>query len=291
MESLICNNICKKYKDKTVLDNVNLTIEHGKIYGLIGRNGAGKTTLLSIMSAQNPATDGSVTIGDKKVWENAAALADICFARELNSGSCLATMQLKKYLKTASLFYRDWDNDMAEKLVKIFELDEKKVISELSKGMMSMVTIIVALASKAAYTFLDEPVAGLDVVAREQFYKLLIDEYSNTGRTFIISTHIIDEASDVFEEVIFLNDKKIMLKENTQELLNRAVYVSGRDDAVDAAVTGMKTYGTETLGRQKAVTVLLNEGQHIEANADIDVHPVTLQHLFTALCGSEIKTL
>ena len=82
-----------------------------------------------------------------------------------------------------------------------------------------------------------------------------------------------------------------MLKENTQELLNRAVYVSGRDDAVDAAVTGMKTYGTETLGRQKAVTVLLNEGQHIEANADIDVHPVTLQHLFTALCGSEIKTL
>ena len=90
---------------------------------------------------------------------------------------------------------------------------------------MSMVTIVVALASKAKYTFLDEPTAGLDVVARNDFYKLLIEEYTESGRTFVISTHIIDEASDVFEEVIIIKDKKIALKENTTELLERALFM------------------------------------------------------------------
>lgn len=86
------------------------------------------------------------------------------------------------------------------------------------KGMLSMVTIITAMASKAPFTFLDEPVAGLDVIAREQFYQLLLDEYTETGRTFVVSTHIIEEASDIFEEVIIVDKGEILLKENTQEL-------------------------------------------------------------------------
>lgn len=82
-----------------------------------------------------------------------------------------------------------------------------------------MLTIVVALASKAEFTFLDEPVAGLDVVARDQFYRILLDEFTESGRTFVISTHIIEEAEDLFEEVIFLHKGEILLKENTQELL------------------------------------------------------------------------
>ena len=92
--------------------------------------------------------------------------------------------------------------------------------------MLSMVTILVAMASKAEFTFLDEPVAGLDVVAREQFYQLLLEEYTETGRTFVLSTHIIEEAADVMEEVIILDRGKILLKENTQELVDRARYVT-----------------------------------------------------------------
>ncbi len=86
----------------------------------------------------------------------------------------------------AGALFPHWDNEMAEQLLEEFELDRKQKIYKLSKGMMSMITIIVALASKAKYTFLDEPVAGLDVVARENFYRLLLDEYSETGRTFVI---------------------------------------------------------------------------------------------------------
>jgi ABC-2 type transport system ATP-binding protein len=289
MENLICKNVTKRYKDKVVLENVNLTVESGKIYGLIGRNGAGKTTLLSILSAQNPASSGEIMLGNEEVWENEKALANICFSRELNltgrGGN--NNMKVKEYLKTASIYYPAWDQEMADKLIDFFELEKKKQLSKLSKGMLSMITIIVALASKAEYTFLDEPVAGLDVVARDSFYKMLLEEYTNTGRTFVLSTHIIDEASDIFEEVIVVNNKNIMLKENTADLLERAVHVSGKAEAVDAAVFGKRKYHEENVGRSKGVTVLLEEGQTITANADISVQPVTLQNLFVALCGKE----
>ena len=99
-----------------------------------------------------------------------------------------------------SYFYPHWDKEMAESLVQKFHLDIKQKLGKISKGMLSMVTIITAMASKAPFTFLDEPVAGLDVIAREQFYQLLLDEYTETGRTFVVSTHIIEEASDIFEE-------------------------------------------------------------------------------------------
>ena len=289
MNSLVCEMLSKKYGVNEVLKDVNLELEHGKIYGLIGRNGAGKTTLLSMLSAQNPATTGKIMLGDQKVWENPKALSHICFSRELNpmTGNGANNSKVKEYLRTASIYYPNWDKDMADKLVGLFGLDVKKPIAKLSKGMMSMVTIIVALASKADYTFLDEPVAGLDVVARDLFYKLLLEEYTETGRTFVISTHIIDEASDIFEEVIVINNKTIMLKENIAELLERAVHVSGRAEVVDAATNGFCVYHPENVGRSKGVTVLLEECQHIEESQELTVQPVTLQNLFVALCGKE----
>ena len=218
---LVCENIVKTYGKKQVLKDFNLELEKGKIYGLIGRNGAGKTTLLSLMSGQNPVTEGKILLDGKAVWENGEVLARICFSRELNTmnGNGVNTMKVKEYLRAAAIYLPGWDREMMERLIKEFEVDVNKRINTLSKGMLSMVTIIVALASKAEFTFLDEPVAGLDVVMRETFYKILLDEFTQSGRTFVISTHIIEEASDVFEEVIMIDKGGLILKENTIELL------------------------------------------------------------------------
>ena len=286
---LICEHITKQYKDKLALNDISLTLEQGKIYGLIGRNGAGKTTLLSVLTAQNPATSGSVTLDDMAVWENRSALEHLCFSRELNvsTESGLGSMKVKEYLRTASIYYRDWDSAMAERLVDLFELPVKKRMSKLSKGMLSMVTIIVAMASKAAFTFLDEPVAGLDVVAREQFYKLLIEEYTETGRTFVVSTHIIEEAADVLEEVIILKDGKVLLEADTQALVDSARYVSGKAEDVDAVTAGLETHHPEVSGRAKSVTVLLKPGQSLPAGYDVSIQPLNLQKVFLALCGEE----
>ena len=290
MSKLVCENLTKKYGDKTVLDHVNLTLESGKIYGLIGRNGAGKTTLLSLMSNQNPITAGTATIDGQRIWENPAALSRLCFSRELNlsAESALASYTLKAYLRAAETYLPHWDKDLAQKLVDLFGLDKKKKLGKLSKGMLSMVTILVAMASKAEFTFLDEPVAGLDVVAREQFYQLLLEEYTETGRTFVLSTHIIEEAADVMEEVIILDKGKILMKENTQELVDRARYVTGLADQVDGATAGLPCHHIEKIGRSKTVTVLLPEGKDLNPGYDVTVQPVNLQKLFVALCGEEV---
>ena len=129
--------------------------------------------------------------------------------------------------------------------------------------------------------------AGIDIVMREYFYKRLLQEYMETGRTFIISTHIIEEASDLFEEVIMIKKGELLLKENTQELLARAFCISGLSEVVDQAVGGLKTYHQEEVGRRKQVTVLLEEGEHLPEGYDITVQPLNLQSLFVALCGME----
>lgn len=287
---LACKNLVKTYGQKEVLKGVDLELEAGKIYGLIGRNGAGKTTLLSMLSAQNPVTQGTITCNGMPVWENQEALDNICFSRELNpvtGGYGANGLKVKDYLKAASVYMPHWDKELADKLVKEFELDTKQKIVKLSKGMMSMVTIIIALASKAQYTFLDEPVAGLDVVMREYFYRVLLEEFSATGRTFVISTHIIEEAADVFEEVIMIDKGNILLKENTQDLVDRVFHVSGKEEDVDRITAGYKTFHVEKLGRSKGVTVILNKGETIASNAEITVQPMNLQQIFVSMCGKE----
>ena len=234
---LICEQITKRYKDKVALDQVSLTLEQGKIYGLIGRNGAGKTTLLSIPHRPEPRHQRHGHPG----WHAGVGGPEgpgtpvLLPGAEYLQRERLGSMKVKEYLRIASIYYPHWDAAMAEKLVQLFELPLKKRMNKLSKGMLSMVTIIVALSSKAEFTLLDEPVAGLDVVAREQFYKLLLEEYTETGRTFVISTHIIEEAADVLEEVIILKDGKVLLESETQALVDSARYISGRAEDVDAA--------------------------------------------------------
>ena len=287
--NLICENISKVYGKNEVLHDVSLTLEQGKIYGLIGRNGAGKTTLLSILTAQNPATTGTVTLDGEKVWENRKSLEKLCFSRELNASaeSGLAAMKTKEYLRLASIYYPNWDKEMEKRLIELFKLDTKKKFGKLSKGMLSMVTIIVAMCSKAPFTFLDEPVAGLDVVAREQFYKLLLQEYTESGRTFVISTHIIEEAADVLEEVIIIHDGRIVMKADTQEFVDSAVYVSGKIEDVDAATKGLDVRHAEVIGRSKGVTVFLKDGESVDESYDVSVQSVNLQKAFVALCGEE----
>lgn len=288
-KALTASGVCKNYGSKQVLENIDLTIEAGRIYGLIGRNGAGKTTLLGVLTAQNILSAGTVTYGGQPVWENAAALAHICFSREINPQMEMGqnALKVKEYLRAAAIYYPGWDAAYAQKLIGLFGLDVKKRITKLSKGMTSMVTIVIALASRAPITILDEPVAGLDVVARELFYKLLLEDYAETGRTFVVSTHIIEEAAGVFEEVIILDEGRILEKAPTDELVGQFHCISGHETVVDEAVRGLTVLGSEQMGRHKAVNVRCTESQLAAAVAgkDLDVSPLNLQKVFVALCG------
>lgn len=292
---LAASGICKAYGKKQVLEGLDLTLEPGRIYGLIGRNGAGKTTLLGILTAQITRNAGEVSYGGAPVWENPKALADICFSRELSPTLLMGqnTLKVRDYLRAARVYYPHWDEPYAQRLIAEFGLEPKAKIYKLSKGMLSMVTIVLALASRAPFTILDEPVAGLDVVARERFYQLLLEDQMATGRTFVVSTHIIEEAAAVFEEVIVLDEGRILEKAPTEELVAQFCCVSGHETAVDTLCEALSAapLETQTMGRQKACVLRLPEAKLKEAAAaaglDLDFTPLNLQRVFVALCGHE----
>ena len=287
-EALKAQGLCKSYGANQVLFNLDLDIEPGKIYGLIGRNGAGKTTLLGILTGQNTKDSGTVTYGDQPVWENQAVLDQLCFSRELQPTlfSGPNNLKISHYLRSAAIYYPGWDKEYAQKLLEEFGLNPKKKISQLSKGQMSMVTILIALASRAPVTILDEPAAGLDVVMRERFYQLLLEDFARTGRTFIVSTHIIEEASSVFENVIILDHGRILENCPTEELVDQFRYISGREDVVDQVCQGLEVLSTHQMGRHKTVAVR-GGGVKLQnaLQSDVDVSPMNLQNVFVALCG------
>ena len=286
-EILKAEGLCKAYGSKQVLQNLDLTIQPGKIYGLIGRNGAGKTTLLGILTAQNTKDAGEVTYGGQPVWENQAVLSQICFSRELQATQFGGQNNLKvrDYLRSAAIFCPNWDQEYADRLLSEFQLETKKKICQLSKGQMSMVTILVALASRAPLTILDEPAAGLDVVMRERFYQLLLDDFAQTGRTFIVSTHIIEEAASVFEQVIILDQGRILENSPTDELIDQFRYVSGREDEVDRVCAGVEVLSRRTVGRHTTAAVRGDPEKLAALSGDVDIAPMNLQNVFVALCG------
>ena len=133
---------------------------------------------------------------------------------------------------------------------------------------------------------MDEPVAGLDVVMRERFYQLLLEDFSKTNRTFIVSTHIIEEAASVFEQVIILDEGKILENCSTEELIDQFRYISGREDEVDRVCNGLEVLSVHQMGRHKTAAVR-GSGVKLEQarQADVDIVPMNLQNVFVALCG------
>ena len=286
--ALMARGVCKAYGQLKVLDGLDLTVEPGKIYGLIGRNGAGKTTLLGILTAQNTMDAGAVTYDGQPVWENQWALDHLCFSRELQptQNGAQNPQKVRDYLRAAAAFLPRWDRKCAARLLEEFRLEPRKKIGQLSKGQMSMVTILVALASRAPVTILDEPVAGLDVVMRERFYRLLLDDYAETGRTFILSTHIIEEAASVFEEVLILDRGKIVEHAPTEELVGQFAYLSGAEEELDRACAGLQVLSEERVGR-RTTRAVRGTPEALEAAGafDVDLAPMNLQNVFVALCG------
>ena len=277
-------NLTKHYKETNALDNVSLTVEGGAIYGLLGRNGAGKTTLMSILTAQNFATSGEVRVFGEHPYENARVLSRICFVRESQKYPDDATP--RHAFRAASLFFPNWDQAVADQLIADFQLPMKQTIKKLSRGQLSAVGVIIGIASRAEITFFDEPYLGLDAVARQIFYDRLLEDYSEHPRTIILSSHLIDEVSNLIERVIVIDRGRILLDEETDAVRDRAVTVVGDAAQVDAWAANRDVLHREALGRVASVTVLghLSPDDRAEITASgLDLAPVSLQQLIVRL--------
>ena len=278
------NGLTKRYKDTLAADDVTFSIEENTIYGLLGRNGAGKTTVMSILTAQNFATSGQVRVFGENPYENARVLGRMCFVRESQKYPDDATP--RHALRMARLFFPHWNEELADRLVADFQLPMRKRIKKLSRGQLSAVGVIIGLACRAEITFFDEPYLGLDAVARQIFYDRLLEDYAEHPRTIILSSHLIDEVSNLIERVLVIDQGRIIMDEETDAVRGRAATIVGDAATVDAFVAGREVLHRETLGRVASVTVLgaLSADDHRRlAEAGLDVAPVSLQQLIVRL--------
>ncbi|HLV10462.1 MAG TPA: ABC transporter ATP-binding protein, partial [Halanaerobiales bacterium] len=230
MDKWRIEGVSKVFEETTAIDNVSLEIETGKIYGLIGRNGAGKTTLLKLLANQLQTTMGVIKKGDNLLKNSDKLITQICLARETINIKGILNYNARKIFDFASRIYPEWDNQYCNQLIKEFDLDIKKKYYKLSKGMHTVIGLILGLASRAALTLFDEPYVGLDPVYRELFYELLIDDYQNNQRTMIISSHLINELENLFERVLIIEQGKLILNEELETIKDKAKLITGDKD-------------------------------------------------------------
>ncbi|QEV98707.1 ABC transporter ATP-binding protein [Microbacterium caowuchunii] len=272
--------LTKRYGDTVAVDDVSFALEKNTIYGLLGRNGAGKTTIMSILTAQSFATSGKVRVFGEDPYENARVLSRMCFVRE---GQKYPDDALPSHaFRTARLFFPNWDQDFADRLIADFQLPLKTRIKKLSRGQLSAVGVVIGLAARAEITFFDEPYLGLDAVARQIFYDRLLEDYVEHPRTVVLSSHLIDEVANLIEKVLVVDHGRIIMDEDTDAVRDRAANIVGDSAAVDAFVAGRSVVHRETLGRVASVTVMgsLSAADRAELSArGLDVTPVSLQQL------------
>lgn len=271
------------------VDNISFTVDEGGIYGLLGRNGAGKTTLMQLITAQDFATRGSIKVFGENPVENASVLQHVSFIKE--SQKYPDDFKVKHVLKSAPWFFRNWDAEFANSLVHDFRLPTDRRIKKLSRGQLSAVGVIVGLASRAPLTFFDEPYLGLDAVARQLFYDRLLEDYSEHPRTVVLSTHLIDEVSNLLEHVIVIDNGRILVNESAESLRGTAATVAGTATAVDQFAAGRSILHREKIGGLASVTIdSISAADRAEAvAAGLEFSPVSLQQLIVRLTNTSEK--
>ena len=244
-------DLSKRYRRVTALDKVSFSLTENRIYGLLGRNGAGKTTLMQILTAQNFASSGEVSVFGEHPYENERVLSRICFIKE--SQTYPQNLQVQHALRAAGLIYPNWDDEFAHSLVSEFQLPLRRNVRKLSRGMLSALGIVIGLASRAPLTFFDEPYLGLDAVTRQLFYDHLLADYTQHPRTVVLSTHLIDEVADLIEHILLIDRGRILLDESAESLRGQIVTVAGPVPAVNEfAGTGTELHRVGLGGTARA---------------------------------------
>lgn len=277
--SIKVTDVCKSFGNTLALDHVSLTLEEGRIYGLLGRNGAGKSTLLNLITNRLYPDQGTVTIGGMACADNDQALGQVYLMSEQN---CFPeSMRVSDAMRWIGSFYPAFNRAYAEGLAREFGLPMKKKIKALSTGYASIFKMILAMASGAPFLLLDEPVLGLDANHRQLFYRHLLQNFAENPRCIVISTHLIDEVARVIEQVIIIREGRLLCDESTEALLQRSCCVTGPAAAVDAFVQGRRVISRESLGGLLSCCLL--EPPPDELPQGLELSSTDLQQLFISM--------
>ncbi|MGY1841696.1 MULTISPECIES: ABC transporter ATP-binding protein [unclassified Modestobacter] len=277
------DRVTMRFRGHTALTEVSVDFQADTITGLLGRNGAGKTTLMQLLTGHRVPTSGRVEVLGGRPYENDAVLSRVCFIKE--GQRYPDHFRVRDAVDVAATLYPSWDRDLAEQLLADFDLPRKRPVNKLSRGMTSAVGVVIGLASRAPLTLFDEPYLGLDAVARQLFYDRLLTDYAEHPRTVVLSTHLIEEISDLLEHVVLIDRGRVLLDADADSLHGTALTVSGPATAVAAFGTEQRVLRTESLGGHARAVVQVGTAadRRHATTLGLTVETTSLQQLVVAL--------
>lgn len=211
---LECENVVKCYNSgRPVLNELNLTIPSGKIFGLLGPNGCGKSTLIKLIAGILVPTSGGIKICGEYRSEASNALISYLPERPYFSMRMKVT-ELFEYFRD---FYSDFDIQLAYKMMSDLRIDPNAQLRTLSKGTKEKVQLVLVMARRAKLYLLDEPIGGVDPAAREYILNTIIGNY-NPEASIIITTHLITDIEPALDEFAFMGGGKIIFQGNCDEI-------------------------------------------------------------------------
>jgi len=216
MKLLEIININKKFDNKEVLKDINLTITKGKIIGLLGKNGMGKSTLIKLINDLLTPTSGKILVKGKDVGVESKKIISYLPERTYLD----KTMTINETLEYFNSFYDNFDIKKAKELLEKLNLDPMLKLSKMSKGMQEKVCLVLVMSRKAELYILDEPLAGVDPATRDYILDTILTNF-NDGASIIISTHLISDIERILDEVIFIDNGKIILQMESDELRSK----------------------------------------------------------------------
>lgn len=207
------DGVSKKYGGKQVLDGVSFHIGQGRLIGLLGSNGSGKSTLMQIIAGLTPASSGDISVMGRPTGRETKKLISYMPDRPMTE----SWMKVKDAIAFYNDFYADFDMEKAREMLDFMKLDEKSGVSILSKGMNERLQLTLALSRNVSLYLLDEPIGGVDPVARGKILDAIVRFYREDS-SLIISTHLVRDMERIFDEVMFLQNGHIVLHEEVEHI-------------------------------------------------------------------------
>lgn len=215
MELLDVKNIKKSFDKKEIVKDVTFSIGRGKIVGLLGRNGNGKTTIIKLINDLLTLDSGEILVDGEKIGEKTKAKISYLPERTYLDNS----KTVEEVFKFFTDFYPDFDEEKATTLLKEFNLEKNQKLSKMSKGMKEKVQLALVMGRNADLYVLDEPLGGIDPATRDSVLDTILRNFGENS-SLLITTHIISDIERILDEVIIIDDGKIILKGNADEIRN-----------------------------------------------------------------------
>lgn len=210
---LECRNLSKSYGSQQALVDFSLQLQPGRIIGLLGPNGSGKTTLLKLINGLLQPSQGEVFIEGQHPGPKTKS-----FIAYLPDRLILCDwMRIDQILDFFQSFYQDFDLPRAQEMLKNLGIDSRHKLKSLSKGNVEKVQLIMTMARRARLYLLDEPIGGVDPAARDYIMKTILNNYREEA-TLLISTHLVQDAEQIFDEVVFLKEGRLFLHQNVDDI-------------------------------------------------------------------------